>query len=49
MFGTFIIPNMMAKAARGELSAKEAVEDAEAQIKPIYEKWRAQGLVGGSR
>ena len=49
VFGTFIIPNMMAKAARGELSAKEAVADAEAQIKPIYEKWRERGLVGGSR
>jgi len=49
VFGTFIIPNMMAKAARGQLSAKDAVADAEAQIKPIFEKWRAQGLVGGSR
>lgn len=47
VFGTFIIPNMFARAARGEVSAKEAVADAEAQIKPIFEKWRARGLVGG--
>jgi multiple sugar transport system substrate-binding protein len=49
VFGTFIIPNMMARAARGDVSARQAVEEAEGQIKPIYAKWRAQGLVGGSR
>lgn len=47
VFGTFILPQMMAKAARGELSAKAAVEDAEARIKPVYDKWRTEGLVGG--
>ena len=47
VLSTFIIPNMFARAARGEVSAKQAVTDAEAQIKPIYEKWRKQGLVGG--
>lgn len=47
VFATFIIPNMMAKAARGELSPQEAVDDAEAQITPIFESWREQGLVGG--
>ncbi len=47
VFSTFIIPNMYAKAARGEMSAVEAVEDAERQIKPIFEKWRRRGLVGG--
>ncbi|MDP8929001.1 MAG: ABC transporter substrate-binding protein [Actinomycetota bacterium] len=49
VFATFIIPNMMAKAARGELSAKDAVTQAEAQIKPIFDKWRARGLIGGGR
>ncbi|HEX6686960.1 MAG TPA: extracellular solute-binding protein [Candidatus Limnocylindrales bacterium] len=47
VFSTFIIPNMFARAARGEVSAKQAVLDAEAQINPIFAKWRAQGLVGG--
>jgi multiple sugar transport system substrate-binding protein len=38
---------MMARAARGELSAKDAVADAENQIKPIFQRWRDRGLVGG--
>jgi maltose-binding protein MalE len=46
-FGTFVIPTMLARASRGELSPKQAVAQAEAQIKPIFEKWRARGLVGG--
>ncbi len=49
IFGTFLIPQMFAKAARGEMSAKDAVADAEKQIIPIYEKWRKQGLVGGTK
>ena len=38
---------MFARAARGEVSPKQAVIDAENQIKPIYDKWRKAGLVGG--
>jgi ABC-type glycerol-3-phosphate transport system substrate-binding protein len=48
VFGTFVIPNMFASAARGQATPKEAVARAEAQIKPIFEKWRARGLVGGT-
>ena len=48
VFGTFVIPNMFARAARGEVTPKQAVTQAEAQIKPIFEKWRARGLVGGT-
>jgi ABC-type glycerol-3-phosphate transport system substrate-binding protein len=47
IFSTFIIPNMYAKAARGEMTPQQAVADAERQIKPIFEKWRRRGLVGG--
>ncbi|MEJ3748896.1 extracellular solute-binding protein [Actinomycetes bacterium KLBMP 9797] len=47
VFNTFIIPNMFARAARGEVSARQAVADATAQINPVFAKWRAQGLVGG--
>jgi ABC-type glycerol-3-phosphate transport system substrate-binding protein len=47
VFATFVIPNMYAKAARGELSPQMAVADAERQIKPIFDKWRRRGLVGG--
>src|SRR5918997_2025237 len=40
VFGTFIIPNMYARAARGRSSPQAAVARAEGQIKPIFEKWR---------
>jgi multiple sugar transport system substrate-binding protein len=47
VFATFIIPNMFAAAARGQKTPEEAVADAEAQITPIFEKWRDRGLIGG--
>jgi len=47
VFATFVIPNMYAKAARGEMTPEQAVADAERQIKPIFDKWRQRGLVGG--
>jgi multiple sugar transport system substrate-binding protein len=40
-----LVSQMFAAAARGELSAEEAVRAAEAKIKPIFEKWRAQGKI----
>jgi multiple sugar transport system substrate-binding protein len=40
-----IISQMFAAAARGEMTAEEAVKAAEAKIKPIYEKWREQGKI----
>jgi multiple sugar transport system substrate-binding protein len=48
VFGTFILPNMMAAAARGQATPQKAVADAESQIKQIFAKWRKQGLVGGT-
>lgn len=47
VFSTFIIPNMFARVARGEQSAKDSVAEAETQVKAVFDKWRAQGLVGG--
>jgi ABC-type glycerol-3-phosphate transport system substrate-binding protein len=47
VFGTFVLPNMLAKAARGDASPEQAVADAEKEIKDIFSKWRDQGLVGG--
>jgi maltose-binding protein MalE len=49
VFATFVLPNMMAKAARGEMSPEEAVADAEAQVMPLAEKWRNEGLIGGGQ
>jgi multiple sugar transport system substrate-binding protein len=48
VFDTFVLPQMMARAARGELSARDAVIDAENRIRPIFERWRQRGLVGGT-
>lgn len=47
VFNTFVIPNMFARAARGEVSPQQSVADAEKQVVAIFDKWRAAGLVGG--
>jgi Bacterial extracellular solute-binding protein len=47
VFGTFILPNMLARAARGKQSPQQSVATAEAQMKPIFDKWRKKGLIGG--
>jgi len=47
VFGTFVIPNMMARVARGEQSAADSVAQAESEIVPIFDKWRQEGLIGG--
>jgi len=49
IFGLPTLPNMMAKAARGEMPAQQAVAEAETEINAIFEKWRADGLVGGGQ
>ena len=48
VFGTFVIPNMYARAARGQQTPEESVARAEAQMKPIFAKWREKGLIGGA-
>jgi Bacterial extracellular solute-binding protein len=48
VFDKNILPSMMAAAARGQRSPKDAVADAEQQIKSIYANWRQKGLVGGT-
>ncbi len=47
IFDTFVLPQMMARAARGEMSPRDAVIDAENKIRPIFQRWRERGLVGG--
>jgi multiple sugar transport system substrate-binding protein len=46
VLGSFVLPTMFARAAKGEVSAKEAVADAARQVETIFAKWRAQGLIG---
>jgi multiple sugar transport system substrate-binding protein len=48
IFDTNVLPSMMAAAAKGDKTPKQAVADAETQIKAIFTKWRQKGLVGGT-
>lgn len=45
IFTTFVLPQMMAKAATGQLSAAQAVQEADARCRQIFDKWRGVGLV----
>jgi multiple sugar transport system substrate-binding protein len=45
VFAQFIIPEMFAAAARGEMSAVDAARAAEAKMKPLFEKWRKRGKI----
>ncbi len=49
VFATYVLPNMMAKAAAGRMTPQAAVTEAEAEIKPIFEKWKKEGLIGGGQ
>ena len=45
VFNQFLVPRMFAAAARGEMTAEESVQAAEAQMKPIFDKWKEQGKI----
>lgn len=45
IFGTWVIPVMFAKAAKGVLSPEEAIKGAEAACNRIFAKWREKRLV----
>jgi len=49
IFDTNLLPSMMAAAAKGQKTPKQAVADTEQQIKAIFTKWRQKGLVGGTK
>ena len=44
---TFILSNMMAKAARDEMSSADAVAEAEELLNQSAQTWRDRGLMGG--
>ena len=46
---TFVLSNMMAKAAREEMTPEEAVAEAEGILNEIAQNWRDQGLMGGGQ
>ncbi|MDR7544113.1 MAG: substrate-binding domain-containing protein [Armatimonadota bacterium] len=49
VFDTYVLTDMFAKAATGQLAPKQAVEEADRRVKEIFRKWRQAGLVGGGR
>lgn len=44
---TFVLSNMMAKAAREEMTVEEAVTEAHDILEQIAQNWRDRGLMGG--
>ncbi|MDR7520500.1 MAG: hypothetical protein QN123_13150 [Armatimonadota bacterium] len=49
IFDTYVLTDMFAKAATGQLTPKQAVEEAHRRSREIFEKWRRAGLVGGGK
>jgi ABC-type glycerol-3-phosphate transport system substrate-binding protein len=49
IFALPLIPDMMARAARGEQTPEESVAQAEQEINTIFDKWRGEGLIGGGQ
>jgi multiple sugar transport system substrate-binding protein len=45
VFNVFALSNMFSTAARGQVSPAEAVAAAEAEMRPIFEKWRGRGKI----
>ena len=48
-FNTFVLSDMMAKAARGDVEPAQAVAEAETTLNEIATKWRNEGLMGGGQ
>lgn len=46
--GTFLLPNMLARVARGEQEPEQSVLQTADECEKIFEKWRREGLVGGA-
>ncbi|HZA20004.1 MAG TPA: hypothetical protein VE889_04035, partial [Actinomycetota bacterium] len=45
--GTFVLPNMLARVARGNQEPEQSVEQAHQECEEIFNKWRREGLIGG--
>ncbi|HZA20327.1 MAG TPA: extracellular solute-binding protein [Actinomycetota bacterium] len=46
--GTFVLPNMLARVARGRQEPEQSVEQAHQECEQIFTKWRREGLIGGA-
>ena len=47
ILGTYVIPNMFARAARGQMSPEATVQRAHRECERIFANWRQRGLIGG--
>ena len=45
VYNTFIIPNMFARAVRGDETPEESIRSAAAEARVVYDGWRARGLI----
>lgn len=45
VFSSFLLPNMVARVARGEESAEDSVHRTAKEIRGIFQKWRERGLI----
>lgn len=44
-FNTFVIPNMFARAVRGDETAEQSIHTAAAEARAIFDAWRTRGLI----
>lgn len=47
ILNTYVIPNMFARAARGDMTPEQTVRVAHRECEKIFAKWRRRGLVSG--
>jgi ABC-type glycerol-3-phosphate transport system substrate-binding protein len=47
VLGTFVLPNMFARAVRGDLTPEQSVQQTHAEVERIFSNWRRRGLIGG--
>jgi multiple sugar transport system substrate-binding protein len=45
IFHRGLIPTMFARAATGQLTPEEALEEADSEVRPIFQKWKERGKV----
>ena len=45
VYNTFIIPNMFARAVRGDESPEDSIRTAAAEARAVYDAWRQRGLI----
>lgn len=45
VFGAWIIPQMFRRAATGEMTPEDALDATDGQVRAIFDKWRARGVL----